>query len=620
MSLTRKTTLFFVTLASLVIIALMAIGLYSFRHIYLKSVENQAKTAAEIVRVYLTEAMLNGTIDKRKQFMDRLNAVHGLLSADLFRGPDVVAQHGPGLQSEQAQDAVTAQVIASGKPYFGLIERDGGYLFRASIPYKAQNEGTPNCLSCHKTRAGTVLGVISLHISVEEQRIEAAWTVGIVIAVISFFALGAAVFSLRTARPLIAIAGQVQETVDRASKGDYRGRIETDRNDELGQIAASMNRLMAHLSEGLTAISGKVAQLIRYNMPPITNLLDTTIEMVDCLGDVAAFKQAIEEDETTEEVYARLSRILREEFLVDHFSIYEVSHSKNRMQPVVVDGAPDQNCRWCDPQILLRADGCRAKRTGHPVDSVMTPDICTAFSTCGSLEGCRHVCIPVIQSGSVGSVVQLITDGVQAPLLQKMMPFIQVYLRESAPVLESKRLMDSLRENSLRDPMTGLHNRRFLQEYADTLTTYSDRKKSSFAVLMADMDYFKQVNDTYGHEAGDTTLKQLAMILRESTRASDLVIRYGGEEFLILLRDLGEEAAMATAEKIRDGVEKHRIQLAGAVINKTISIGVAIYPDDSTTFWQVVKYADVALYRAKEAGRNRVLHFQPEMWTEQDRY
>ena len=137
---------------------------------------------------------------------------------------------------------------------------------------------------------------------------------------------------------------------------------------------------------------------------------------------------------------------------------------------------------------------------------------------------------------------------------------------------------------------------------------------------MADMDYFKQVNDTYGHEAGDTVLKQLAVILRENTRASDLIIRYGGEEFLIVLRDTEADPAVATAEKIREAVEKHKIQLAGVVIQKTISVGVAVYPNDSSTFWQVVKYADVALYKAKEAGRNRVLHFIPEMWDEKGGY
>jgi diguanylate cyclase (GGDEF)-like protein len=226
----------------------------------------------------------------------------------------------------------------------------------------------------------------------------------------------------------------------------------------------------------------------------------------------------------------------------------------------------------------------------------------------------------MIQSGSVGGVVQVVTDKDRKPLACNMMPFIEVYLREAAPVLEAKRLMSTLRESALRDPMTGLHNRRFLQEYVDLLVSYTDRNKSNFTTLMADLDYFKQVNDTYGHEAGDATLKELAKTLTNCVRASDLVIRYGGEEFLIILRDTEPEKGEKVAEKIREAIENMKVELTGTVVQRTISLGVAGYPDDSSSFWQVVKYADVALYQAKDAGRNRVLRFTKDMWKEEDAY
>jgi GGDEF domain-containing protein len=116
-------------------------------------------------------------------------------------------------------------------------------------------------------------------------------------------------------------------------------------------------------------------------------------------------------------------------------------------------------------------------------------------------------------------------------------PFIGVYLREAGPVLEAKRLMEHLRENALRDPLTGLYNRRFLEDYVGTLVSSSQRRKSPFAVLMLDLDYFKQVNDTHGHEAGDKVIKTLADLLVRSLRASDMAVRYGGEEFLLVLTD-----------------------------------------------------------------------------------
>lgn len=146
------------------------------------------------------------------------------------------------------------------------------------------------------------------------------------------------------------------------------------------------------------------------------------------------------------------------------------------------------------------------------------------------------------------------------------------------------------------------------------------RKRSHAAILMLDLDYFKMVNDTYGHDAGDAVLKALSTLLKQSVRASDLVIRYGGEEFLIILIDTVGDAAVKVADNIRCAVENLKVQVSGIVLQKTISIGIADFPTDSETFWQAVKFADVALYQAKERGRNRVIRFAPEMWSDSKTY
>jgi diguanylate cyclase (GGDEF)-like protein len=220
----------------------------------------------------------------------------------------------------------------------------------------------------------------------------------------------------------------------------------------------------------------------------------------------------------------------------------------------------------------------------------------------------------------VGSVLQLVSTPQDQQHLLDMEPYVNVYLREAAPVLETKRLMETLREANLRDPMTGLNNRRFLEEYIETLVNNVQRKKSHLSIMMLDLDYFKMVNDTYGHDAGDAVLKALAKVLKQSVRASDMVIRYGGEEFLIILQDAEGTQADQIAEKIRLAVEALKTQVAGIVIEKTISIGISDFPTDSDTFWQAVKYADVALYQAKETGRNRVVRFNASMWSDKKEY
>jgi len=412
----------------------------------------------------------------------------------------------------------------------------------------------------------------------------------------------------------------VKAAVGDAIRGNFTTRIESRTNDELGQIAHEVNQLSEFLHRGLTAIRDNVAQLLRTRPSQSANLLNTTTEMVEGLIAAAHFKQSIEEDESKREVYCRLAQVLRHEFGVSRYSIYEVSASKNRMVPVVVDGETEQDCRWCDQQILVRSETCRARRTGHIIDSLETPYICNAFRP-GEQEGrVHHICLPIIQSGAVGSVVQLVVNREEGSNLQEVMPFLSVYLREAAPVIEAKRLMDTLRESNLRDAMTGLHNRRFLEEYVDTLVATSSLRKTQISILMLDVDYFKKVNDTYGHDAGDTVLKAVARTLQRAVRSSDLVIRYGGEEFMVILQDSSNNYADNVAEKIRKTVEETKVQLPGTILQKTISIGVADFPTDSDTFWQAVKFADVALYKAKEQGRNRVLHFKPEMWTSDEQY
>jgi diguanylate cyclase (GGDEF)-like protein len=191
------------------------------------------------------------------------------------------------------------------------------------------------------------------------------------------------------------------------------------------------------------------------------------------------------------------------------------------------------------------------------------------------------------------------------------------YIKEALPVLEAKRLMSTLKESSLKDPMTGLYNRRFLEEYVDTLVATVNRRSTILGLMMCDLDFFKQVNDTYGHNVGDTVLKETSAIIRNSVRASDIVVRYGGEEFLVLLKDLKGDEVARIAEKIRDKVAQTKVKISGGFVQKTISIGIAEFPKDTSNFWQGVKYSDVALYKAKQTGRNRVVRFDPSMWTEE---
>jgi diguanylate cyclase (GGDEF)-like protein len=619
-NLNAKVTLFFVSIAALLLAVLVAISLYAFRSFSLASATEHIRTAGEIVRVHLTESMINGVIDKREHFLKRMLEVQGLKSARVVRSPEVVKQFGRGLTVETGADEIEQQVLKAGKPYFGTFVQGEETVFRGTIPYIASSTGTPNCLQCHQVSEGAVLGAVTMTMSLESLREKALFTVAGIIGVVSFFFLLLILLLHRLLRPISETANAVEEAVQSALRGDFKTHVEKKTNDEIGQIATDMNRLLSFLDDGLNRIGDNVARLTERTPAPGENLLTATIDMVESLTKAAHFKQAIEEDEAKTEIYQRLSSTLQREFALKEFSLYEVSSNKKQMKSIMVDGEMADTCRWCDPQILIRPEACRVRRTGHVVDGISNPDICYSFLPPAEAGERRHVCFPIIQSGSVGSVVQLLATPDDMELLDSRVPFINVYLRETAPVLETKRLMESLRDSTLRDPMTGLNNRRFLEEYVETLVASVQRKRTHVAILMLDLDYFKMVNDTYGHDAGDAVLKALSNVLKQSVRASDLVIRYGGEEFLIILVDSEGPAAERVAENIRMAVEALKVQVAGITLQKTISIGISDFPTDSETFWQAVKFADVALYLAKDQGRNRVIRFKPEMWSDNQTY
>jgi len=612
--------MFFVAMAVSLVFMLVAINLYAFRSFSIASSSEHIRTAAEIVRVHLTESMINGVIDKRESFLQRLMEVQGLTSARVVRSPLVVQQFGKGLGRESPDDDVEQQVLRDGKPQYRVEESDNGTIFRGTIPFIASTHGSPNCLQCHQVSEGAVLGAVTMSMSIEDLKTKALLTVGGIVGIVALFSAITFLLIRRVIQPVSLTAVNVELAVQRALRGDFKGQVEQKTEDEVGQIAADMNRLLAFLDNGLNRIGESVARLTERVPNAEENLLNATIDMVDGLSRAARFKQAIEEDETKSEIHRRLARMLSEEFAIETFSLYEIVPNKNQMIPLFVDGQQDIACRWCDPQILVRSEGCRARRTGHRVDSVVNPDICYAFQPQDDDGSYKHICLPIIQSGSVGNVLQLVTKVENEARLASQIPFVNVYLREAAPVLETKRLMETLRESSLSDPMTGLNNRRFLEEYVDTLVANVHRRKTALTVMMLDLDHFKMVNDTYGHDAGDAVLKALSKILRQSVRSSDLVIRFGGEEFLIILVDTPSSSADMVAEKIRASVEAMTVQTGAVVIRKTISIGLSDFPTDSDTFWQAVKFADVALYQAKDGGRNRVVRFNESMWENKKEY
>jgi diguanylate cyclase (GGDEF)-like protein len=183
---------------------------------------------------------------------------------------------------------------------------------------------------------------------------------------------------------------------------------------------------------------------------------------------------------------------------------------------------------------------------------------------------------------------------------------VNAFAELTALSLANVRLRENLHFQSVRDPLTSLYNRRYLEEFLLKQLHQSERTKSPLSVLMMDLDHFKRINDFYGHDAGDLALKELGKILSGGIRAGDLACRYGGEEFLLVLFNTDAEAAKARAEILREEVSHIRIKYGTQDVGPIqISIGIAVYPQDGLTSAELIETADKALYEAKNSGRNK---------------
>jgi diguanylate cyclase (GGDEF)-like protein len=182
-----------------------------------------------------------------------------------------------------------------------------------------------------------------------------------------------------------------------------------------------------------------------------------------------------------------------------------------------------------------------------------------------------------------------------------------VLAKQVAWALGNLKLKESLKNQSICDPLTGLFNRRYMEESLEREFSRANRSKTTVAIIMMDIDHFKRFNDTFGHQAGDTLLRSLGDLLKRNTRGQDIACRYGGEEFAIVLSDSNLAGALQRAGILRQQVKQLSVEYAGQLLGAvSVSIGVALFPDHGTTMGDVLRASDQALYCAKREGRDRV--------------
>lgn len=380
----------------------------------------------------------------------------------------------------------------------------------------------------------------------------------------------------------------------------------------LDVIAENLDYITEETEE--TELSNLQTSKIRYSFrDEIGKVVNKLNEILKEVNNLKSFKRTIENDETVDLVYERLGYYLKSLVGIKSFIIFEVSNSQNTMKPVYLS---DPNLDYSS-EILFNADKCRAKRTGQIVNSLVLHEICKIFPFKNLFE---YYCIPMSYGGKCIGIISIhfsSEDVSKGDILRKIRK-VYAYIKEATPVIEAKRFAEALKEQSFKDALTGIYNRHFLEATLENLVAQILRRDTILGILMCDLDHFKSINDRYGHEAGDLILKETAKLLANNVRKSDLVVRFGGEEFLILLIDVKKEESLKVAEKLRNIIETYEFKLPSGVIKTSISIGVSEFPIDSSSIWEAIKFADVALYKAKESGRNKVVKFKREFLREEN--
>ena len=262
---------------------------------------------------------------------------------------------------------------------------------------------------------------------------------------------------------------------------------------------------------------------------------------------------------------------------------------------------------------LFKPEDCWALRRGRPhaVEDTATGVVC------GHLPRplpTASLCVPLAAQGESLGVLYLASRGAPpSGLSEDKQQLAQNVAEQLGLAVANLKLRETLRSQSIRDPLTGLFNRRYMEETLDRELRRAERNKRPLCVAMLDLDHFKEINDGLGHDAGDLLLAELGRMLRTNVRRGDVACRYGGEEFVLILPDASPEDGFRRVGEIREALKQIRVTHRGrSIAPPSFSGGFAAFPEDGDTVEDLLRAADAALYVAKHEGRDR-LHGGPRV-------
>lgn len=600
-----------VTLLTIVIVALVALG---SRQSGYDSAKKRAYLTADIVKKSLTSHMVNGNMDQRETFLEGISQLNEVNDLWIIRAKSVSKQFGQSkLTNEIPRDEIDKDVLETGKEEVVIKESLTNATLRITIPYTASSQDKPNCLSCHNAQEGEVLGAISLTFDIQEDRISSIAVLLNIIAIISLFLIFILIYISKKIKPYTTSFDSITEVLKQVHEGDYSVRAKAGVLKEDKEASAWLNELIEKLETVLTGIEKNLTAFVHNRSINVNNdKLLSAKEIIEDISEIYNYKKTIETDLTKEDIYYRLIQVLKDKLKIQEFFIFETDLIKDERKVIF---ATKDTTPCCNLSNNIK-ERCRAERTDTIVSSENFPEICR-LATCKN--DTKHICIPFLINDQKNVIIHIICHDQEClKHVKYQIGIIKKYLEETKPILESKLLMDVLRERNLVDGLTGLYNRKYLDEFIDRKLPFELREGTTFAIMFLDIDYFKMINDTYGHDAGDAILQKLAQTMKDAVSENEFIIRFGGEEFLIIMKNPTEENALKLANKINQDFSKLIFTFNNESFSKTVSIGYSFFPTDTDQIWKCIKFADLSLYEAKDTGRNKVVRFKKDLLKNKD--
>lgn len=330
-------------------------------------------------------------------------------------------------------------------------------------------------------------------------------------------------------------------------------------------------------------------------------------ENIKDMGYLMYFSTLMNEEVREDKLIHHMVKALQEHFQPELLAVLTIDKTKNVFDTTHMSPPMPLN-KLIKSEVIADPSLCQVIRTGREiiVGNIDKDIPCECITH--KIEGGGYACLPLITGGAIAGMVLIGKRDKGYWYNEEIRKLLLVYVGLTASALQRVRLIDITRRAAITDSLTGAYNRRFFDEMLKKQIALAKRRNEPLGLILADLDHFKNINDTYGHIAGDQALQQIASIMKNSIRSSDILSRYGGEEFVIIMPSIDISNAIKKAEGLRRHIESFQFQIgsAGQPPQITISIGVSSFPDHGTEYETLIAAADLALYKAKKGGRNRV--------------